>query len=1079
MIANRLSRIALAALAGVGGSLGCAAPTARAGAAATPVAADTGAPASAGAVEIVVAATTDVHGWLRGWDYYADAADTTRGMTRTTTVVDSLRASHPGRVILVDAGDDLQGNPLAYVAARVSRDPLSPIVAAMNAAGYDAGAVGNHEYNYGVALLERAATQARFPFLSANTFRPDGRRAFPAWTIVERAGVRVGLVGATTPGVMVWDRDNVRGRIEVRDIVPEVRRAVSEARGAGAEIVVVTVHSGLDEPSSYDTVSTGLPSENVSARLAREIGGIDLIVYGHSHKESAGRAIGNTLMLQPKNWAASVGVAHLRVVRGADGRARVDVPASRTEIVRAAGRAEHAGVLAATERAHRETREWVTTPVGSTPVAWRADSARVVDTPIIDLINQVQLAATGAQLSSTAAVSTEATLGPGPITAAQLARLYPYDNTLRAIRVSGRQLREYLDYSSRFYRTWPSEQIVDPGVPGYNFDIVSGADYTIDLSRPLGSRVTRLTVRGRPVADADTFTMALNNYRQTGGGGFAMLRGAPVVYESQQEIRQFVIDEVRRRGTIRPEDVFVPNWELVPAAARSAAYAAQQRGVGTRDATGRPSAGAAAAPGARFVRVIAINDFHGAIESRPDTRGVVRGGAAQMATVIARLRGECRPQCVPVLLAGGDLFQGTPASNLSFGRPVVDILNALDLSASALGNHEFDWGRDTLRARMREARFGILGANVRDTAGRDVLWIPDDTLIVRDGVRIGVIGIATPETATDTKPENVAGLRFADPAPVIVERARGLRARGADVVVVVAHEGGFCDRTGAADCKGAVFDLARAVSRDVDAIVAGHTHVLVNAVVDGLPVVMARSRGTAVGVIDVPLGGGARSAPRVVDVVADSVAPDTAVGRLALAALARVAPIVGRPVTTVAATLDKDEPPLWHLIADAQRAAAGADVALMNEGGVRADLRAGAATFGDLYEIQPFGNRVVVLTVPGAALRRYFESVVGPDSAAPKLGLSGAVVTWASGAAAGSRVRSATVAGRPLRDAATYRVALNDFMVGTGAGLELARAATATRTLAVDVDALEAYLRRLPRPVRAPSGARWVAGRAP
>ncbi|MFL5580330.1 MAG: 5'-nucleotidase C-terminal domain-containing protein, partial [Gemmatimonadaceae bacterium] len=852
---------------------------------------------------------------------------------------------------------------------------------------------------------------------------------------------------------------------------PEVRKAVADVRRAGADAVVVAVHSGLDEPSSYDTVSTGMPSENVSARLAREIEGIDLIVYGHSHKESAGKTIGSTLMLQPKNWAASVGIAHLRVVRGADGRARVDLPASRTELVRAAGHAEHPAVLAATEKAHRATRAWVTTPVGSTPVAWRADSARVADTPIIDLINDVERRVTGAQLASSAAFSTEASLGPGPITVAQLARLYPYDNTLRAIRITGRQLREYLDHSSRYYRTWPSDQVLDPSVPGYNFDVVSGADYTIDLSKPLGSRVTRLEVNGRPVADTDTFTMALNNYRQTGGGGFAMLQGAPVVYESQLEIRQFVIDEVKRRGTVRPEDVFVRNWEIVPAEARSAAYAAQNRGTGpgTR-------AGSAGAQG-RFVRVLAINDFHGAIEARPDSRGVRRGGVAQMAAVIARLAGECRPQCIPVLLAGGDLFQGTPPSNLSYGQPVVAMMHAMGLAASALGNHEFDWGRDTLRARMRESRFTFLAANVVDSLGRDVPWIPNDTLLVREGVRIGVVGVATPETATDTKPENITGLRFAAPAPVVSERARALRARGADVVVLVAHEGGFCDRTGAADCKGAVFDLARAVSKDVDAIVAGHTHVLVNTMVDGIPVVMARSRGQSVGVIDIPLGGGARSAPRVVDVLADSVAPDTAVARLAEAAIARVAPIVGRPVTTVAELLDKDEPPLWNLIADAQRSTAKADVALMNEGGVRADLRAGPATFGDLYEIQPFGNKVVVLTVPGAALRRYFERVAPADTALPKLGLSGARVTWRPGAAEGSRVRSILVGGRPLRDAATYRVALNDFMIGTGAGLELARAATVTRTLGADIDALEAYLRAAPKPVRAPTDARWIAAR--
>src|SRR5688500_11295927 len=132
--------------------------------ASAPHAAD--APATA---ELIVAATTDVHGWLRGWDYYANASDTTRGLTRAATIVDSLRATHPGRVILVDAGDLLQGNPLAYTAARVSTDTLSPIVAAMNAMRYDAAAIGNHEFNYGVPFLDRAVGQARLPVLSAPT----------------------------------------------------------------------------------------------------------------------------------------------------------------------------------------------------------------------------------------------------------------------------------------------------------------------------------------------------------------------------------------------------------------------------------------------------------------------------------------------------------------------------------------------------------------------------------------------------------------------------------------------------------------------------------------------------------------------------------------------------------------------------------------------------------------------------------------------------------------------------------------------------------------------------------------------
>src|SRR4051812_41715871 len=154
-----------------------------------------------GAVDLVVATTTDVHGRVRAWDYYANQVETVRGLTRAATIVDSVRSANPGRVILLDAGDLLQGNPFAYVAARQSSDRTNPIIAAMNAMGYDASAIGNHEYNYGVPYLDSAIGQARFPFLSANTYRssPEGVHAYRPWTIIERAGLKVGVVGATTP----------------------------------------------------------------------------------------------------------------------------------------------------------------------------------------------------------------------------------------------------------------------------------------------------------------------------------------------------------------------------------------------------------------------------------------------------------------------------------------------------------------------------------------------------------------------------------------------------------------------------------------------------------------------------------------------------------------------------------------------------------------------------------------------------------------------------------------------------------------------------------------------------------------
>src|SRR6202171_6550285 len=297
-------------------------------------------PRAAQSVDLVIASTTDVHGRVTAWDYYANKPEIIRGLTRVATIVDSVRAANPSRVILLDAGDLLQGNPLAYVAAKVSANRVNPIIAAMNAMRYDASAIGNHEYNYGVPYLDSAVKQATFPFLSSNTYRldPAALHAYRPWTIIDRAGIKVGVVGATTPGVTLWDAENIRGRLRFGDILPAVWQAAQEARGAGADIVLVTVHSGLDEPSSYDTVSTGVPSENVAARIASEIPGIDLVLYGHSHKEVRGTTIRHTLLIQPKNWATSVDVAHLTVSRvGAGWR----VTEKRSDLIQAAGHSEN------------------------------------------------------------------------------------------------------------------------------------------------------------------------------------------------------------------------------------------------------------------------------------------------------------------------------------------------------------------------------------------------------------------------------------------------------------------------------------------------------------------------------------------------------------------------------------------------------------------------------------------------------------------------------------------------------------------------------------------------------------------
>jgi 2',3'-cyclic-nucleotide 2'-phosphodiesterase (5'-nucleotidase family) len=474
----------------------------------------------------------------------------------------------------------------------------------------------------------------------------------------------------------------------------------------------------------------------------------------------------------------------------------------------------------------------------------------------------------------------------------------------------------------------------------------------------------------------------------------------------------------------------------------------------------------------RWVRILATNDFHGTLEPRRDSRGVARGGASTLAAEIRRARDECRaPRCTALLLDGGDEFQGTPASNLAFGRPVVTIFNRLGRTASALGNHEFDWGQDTLRARMRDARYPILGANVTDAAGRDIGWIPNDTIVTVGRLRVGIVGVATVMTPTTTKPANVADLRFVDPIPVVNGSARALRARGAQLVVVVAHAGAFCSQTPTPSCDGEIVDLARGLTERVDAIVSGHTHTPVTTVVNRIPIVQARSHGSALGILDLSLDG---APPEIVlrDVLPDRIAPDPGIDSLVRRVMEPLRAIVNRPIARLAEPMQ--ELVLGNFMADAFRAAGGGDVGIMNRGGVRGALDSGTVTYGELFEIAPFANMLVRLTMTGAGLRAWLEKALGQRQIVARL--SGVIVTYDSTRAPGRRIVSLTHSdGRPIVDTQTYRFIYSDFLHANGDGLQATEGVQRVEELGiVDIDALIDYVRS-GSPVQAPRDVRVIA----
>lgn len=497
-----------------------------------------------------------------------------------------------------------------------------------------------------------------------------------------------------------------------------------------------------------------------------------------------------------------------------------------------------------------------------------------------------------------------------------------------------------------------------------------------------------------------------------------------------------------------------------------------------------PPAAGPAPDAAKRVRIVHTNDFHGRL--LPQTaNGRSLGGSAVLAahfdSAAARFQGPT------LILSAGDDMQGTAISNLSWGRATIAAHNASGYDAAAVGNHEFDWGQDTLRARVAESRFPWLAANLFVAGTRThPAWVRPWVMIERGGVRTAVIGIALETTPEIVLAGRTAGLEFGDEAPAIDQAAREARAAGADFVVVTAHVGAACERAGtapdeaSANCRGEILEIAGALAVPVDLIVGGHTHQRVLTSEDSIPLVEAASYSTAYSVTDLERRGGRTVATRseVRASFADEVTPDTAVARVVEEWTRRVGPVLDRVVATSAQPLERGrtENALGNLIADAMRVQTGAQASLINNGSVRRDLPAGPLSWGVLFELQPFANALVTTAVTGAQLREALENAVRGEL--PSAHISGMTVRWDPSAPEGSRIREIRLGdGQVVDDDDTVTLGLSEFVATGGDRYTSLAQGRTTRLALVDLDAVIAYLQSLPQPVRAPDVGRWVAVR--
>jgi len=510
-------------------------------------------------VRLVLVATTDVHGRVMGWDHAGDTA-ATGGLTRVATVLDSLRARYPQQVVLLDAGDALQGGALAAYFARVEPRDLHPVIDAMNTLGYDVATPGDHDFDFGSAVFDRALAGSTFPWVSANLFRGVGDTLLLSpFTVVQRGGVRIAVAGFTTPAILAGNRERLRGRVGVRRIGPLIEPLVRAMRRE-ADLVVILSHSGLDRVSSYDT--TGIGPEDAGIRFAESRARPDLVVLGHSHEVLRDSVINRVHFVQPPPRAAGLSVIRVTLV-GREGR--FEPAMIRSELVRLDSAPEDPRLVRRLSEPHATVRNWLATKLGDADSVFSLLVARVEDTPLMRFVHSVQRAATGATLSAASVVNLHAGLARGEIARRELFALYPDEQTLLSVRISGADLKEYLERSARyFYADSTGLVAVNRYVPAANYDLVGGASYTVDLSAPPGSRVTHLVVDGAAVQPGDSFTIALANDRQEGRGSFPAVSTAPIVRRTGVPIRDLLMDEVVRRGRLRIRDFAGHDWSLAP-----------------------------------------------------------------------------------------------------------------------------------------------------------------------------------------------------------------------------------------------------------------------------------------------------------------------------------------------------------------------------------------------------------------------------------------------------------------------------------------------------------------------------------